>query len=250
MSVIDPFGTRSFSMYSTNINSARVKLYAVSPSDWHQYQQYYRRLNYDDGKRPTIPGPVVSDKVVQIASKPDELVETRIDVSPALTDGFGSVIVDVEPTAKPATPRGSSWRVLTWLQSTQIGLDAFVDNTELVGFATELRSGKPLSGVQLSLYPNAADNSRLSSNVPEEKGWLDWAWEVVTGSGGPNADQIESFDGAGAEIESEAVEPVQTDVTAANGILRLGLPATQTAPGILIARRGKDTAFLPENSDY
>ena len=40
--------------------------------------------------------------------------------------------------------------------STKIGLDAFVDNQELVGFATELKTGKPLSGVELSIYPNGA----------------------------------------------------------------------------------------------
>lgn len=253
MSVIDPFGSRSFSIYSTNFHSVRVKLYAVEPSNWSQYQQFYRRLNYDDGKRPAMPGRLVSDKVVTIASKPDELVETRIDVSPALTEGFGSVIVEIDPVEAKSAPlvvRGRQWNIVTWLQSTQIGLDAFVDNTELVGFATELRTGKPLAGVQLSLYPNAADSTHLSHNAPQEKGWLDWAWELVAGSGGPSAGEIESFDGDGVEIESEAVDPAQSDRTGANGILRLGLPASQSGPNLLVARRGKDVAFLPENSDY
>lgn len=253
MSVIDPFGSRSFSVYSTNFNSARVKLYAVAPSDWSQYQQYFRRLNYDDGKRPAMPGRLVSDSVVAIASKPDELVETRIDITPALTEGFGSVIVDIDPVEKKTdavTVRGRQWSVVTWLQSTQIGLDAFVDNTELVGFATELRSGKPLTGVELSLYPNAADQSSLSSNTAQETGWLDWAWDLVTGAGGPNAGEVDSFDSEGNDIDSDTVDPAQTNTTGANGILRLGLPESQTGPNLLIARRGKDVAFLPENSDY
>ena len=73
------------------------------------------------------------------------MVETRVDITEALDGGFGNVIVDIEPTVRRATnttARGS----FTWLQATQIGLDAFVDNTELVGFATELKTGKPLGG--------------------------------------------------------------------------------------------------------
>ncbi len=251
MVVLDPFGSRLFSIYSINFTSVRVRLYAVEPKDWHQYQEYYRRLNYDDGKRPAIPGRVVSDKVVPIASTRDELVETRIDISPALSEGFGSVIVDVQPDkTPPVTQRGHQWRVLSWLQATQIGLDAFVDNTELVGFASELRTGKPIAGAELSIYPNAAVSSQQSAAGGDEKGWIDWAWELVAGTGGPNAGEIESFDADGTEQESESIPQTQTNVTGPNGMLRLILPDSQTGPSMLIARRGKDVAFLPENSDY
>ena len=72
--------------------------------------------------------------------------------SQALDGGFGNVIVDIEPTVERTSTTAHA--VFTWLQATQIGLDAFVDNTELVGFATELKTGKPLAGVDLSIYPN------------------------------------------------------------------------------------------------
>ena len=246
MSVIDPFGSRSYSIYSTNFSSARVRLYAVEPKDWNTYLQYYRRLNYDDGKRPAMPGRLVSEKVVTISSVPDELAETRIDVSPGLADGFGSVIVDVEPIT---TAPERQWHVLSWLQSTQIGLDAFVDSTELVAFATELRTGKPVAGADLSIYPNGAVSSQRSA-ASQDKGWIDWAWDLVTGAGGPNAGDIESFDADGSEIDSEVIAEAQSNQTGANGILRLTLPGSQSGANILIARRGQDVAFLPENSDY
>ena len=252
MVVLDPFGSRSYSIYSTNFSSARVRLYAVEPKDWSQFQQYYRRLNYDDGKRPAMPGRLVSEKVVSIASTPDELVETRLDISSALNGGFGSVIVDVEPietATKAVTVRGRQWRVVSWLQATQIGLDAFVDNGELVGFASELRTGKPMGGVDLSIYPNGAiSNKQLA--ISEEKGWVESAWEWISGTGGPNTEAIESFDADGEAIDSEVVAEAQTNLTSANGILRLTLPDSQSGPNMLIARRGKDVAFLPENSDY
>jgi hypothetical protein len=251
MTVLDPFASRSYSIYSTNITSAKVRLYAVEPKDWNQYQQYYRRLNYDDGKRPAMPGRLVSEKVVNINAAPDELVETRIDVSGALNDGLGNVIVDVEPIepkSASVTVRAREWRVVSWLQSTQIGLDAFVDNLELVAFATELKSGKPISGADLSIYPNGAVSSQQSASSAEGEGIVSQVWEWITG--GPNAGDVESFNADGDKVESEEITEAQANRTGSNGILRFGLPDSQSGPNILIARRGNDVAFLPENSDY
>ncbi|HTK26585.1 MAG TPA: MG2 domain-containing protein, partial [Pyrinomonadaceae bacterium] len=251
MSVIDPFGTRSYSIYSTNLNSVNVRMYSVQPQDWRQFQQYVMRLNYDDGQRPAIPGRLVSDKVVNIASKADEMVETRIDVSPALNGGFGNVIVDIEPTTK--RDKYDRTRIFTWLQSTQIGLDAFVDNTELVGFATELKTGRPLASVDLSIYPNGKTVSEQPSAVSDQQeGVVAQVWNWVTSKVyGPSSD-VESTDADGATIDTETVPEARTNVTADNGILRLALPDSPSTKGqnILIAKRGKDIAFLPENSDY
>jgi uncharacterized protein YfaS (alpha-2-macroglobulin family) len=137
------------------------------------------------------------------------------------------------------------------VQGTQIGLDAFVDNQELVGFATELSTGKPLSGVQLSIFPNGSTTVSENQSATEEKGWLATIWEWVAGSG-PNAGDIESFNEDGSAAETEPVESARTDQTGANGILRLGLADNISDKGmnLLIAKRGKDTAFLPENTDY
>ena len=56
MTVLDPTAKPNFSIYSTNHNSVKVRLYDVKPEDWRQYQEFVRRMNYDDGKRPAIPG--------------------------------------------------------------------------------------------------------------------------------------------------------------------------------------------------
>lgn len=250
MAVLDPTAKQAFSIYSTNHSSAKVKLYRVRPQDWQQYQQYVRRLNYDDGRRPAIPGRLVYDETIRIDTKPDEMVETRIDVSRALDGGFGNVIIDIEPTVR--RNKYDRTRIFTWLQATQIGLDAFVDNSELVGFATELKTGKPLPGVELSIWPNGKAVSIQPSAVSEE-GFLARAWNWITsfGSGGPNAGDVEAFEPDGSVSEIETVGEAQTDRTGENGILRLPLPeAAPATQNLLIAKRGKDVAFLPENTDY
>ncbi|MEK7857166.1 MAG: Ig-like domain-containing protein, partial [Acidobacteriota bacterium] len=144
MVVLDPGSKPSFSFYTTNHANARVRMYRVNPEDWYQFTQYYRRLNYDDGQKPAIPGTVISDKVIPIKNIADELVETRVDLTEALPGGLGNIILDIEPTVRKNQYDRS--RIFTWLQATQIGLDAFVDNQELVGFATELGTGKALNG--------------------------------------------------------------------------------------------------------
>jgi hypothetical protein len=85
-------------------------------------------LNYDDGKTSCDAGRLVSEKVVNITASPDELVETRIDVSSALNDGFGNVIVDVEPIEPKSaryTVRAREWQCGQLASIDADGLDAF-----------------------------------------------------------------------------------------------------------------------------
>lgn len=252
MTVLDPTAKPTFSIYSTNLNAVKLRMYSVEPKDWRGFQDYVRHINYDDGKRPPIPGRLVADKIVAVASKPDEMVETRIDVDPALEGGFGNVIVDIEPTVRK--DKYDRTRIFTWLQATQIGLDAFVDNQELVGFATDLKTGRPLAGVDLSIHPNVnSAGVAQASDGNDEPGFFAgvWSWLTSWHRGGPS-DETQAVDEHGSTAATEAVPVAQTNRTGENGILRLELPAhdPNNSPSMLIAKRGKDTAFLPESTEY
>jgi hypothetical protein len=250
--VLDPTAKPAYSIYSTNHRSVRVKIYSVQPENWHQFQQYIRYANYDDGtKKPAMPGKLVADKVVTIENKPDEMVETRIDLAEALNDGFGHAILDIEPTVK--RDKYDRTRILAWAEATQIGLDAFVDNQELVGFATDLKTGKPLSGVEMAIYPNGKAVGGQRSAVGEEENsnqsWWEWLW--TWGSSEESIKQTEAVEENGEAAKTETVNEAQTNQTPASGILRLSLPDEQAKqPNLLIAKKGKDVAFMPEQSDY
>lgn len=253
MVVLDPTSKPAFSVYTTNHNSFKLRLYRVEPQDWHAFQTYIRYLNYDDGKRPLLPGKPVSDKVVSIKNTPDEMVETRVDLAAALNGGFGSVIVDIEPTLK--RDKYDRTRVLTWVQGTQIGLDAFVDNMELVGFATELKTGKPLISVELSIYPNngiVIPDQGAVNDENVDKGFFAGIWNWLSGWGGRGGPSVDSLNSDGSALEMETIEPARSNQTGPNGILRLELSANSSTKGqnLLIAKRGNDTAFLPENTEY
>jgi len=246
MTVLDPAGKKpSFSIYTINHQKVKMKVYRVRAEDWHAYQRFVRYLDYEDGTKAPMPGTLLRDETVGIEQVADELAETRIDLSKYFGGPYGNLVLFIEPTVK--RDKYDRSRVVTWIQSTSIGLDAFVDSQELVGFATDLASGKPLSGVDLRIYPNG---SAVSSKIQDDKGYVAWLWDWVTGWGSDSS-AIESRGPSGETIEMEPVPVAQSNQTRDNGILRLPLPPKSAdQPNLLIAKKGSDTAFLPENSDY
>jgi uncharacterized protein YfaS (alpha-2-macroglobulin family) len=198
MVVLDPaLAKPTHSVYSINQPNLKVKLYKVRPEDWPAFTAYMRgAAGYDTEaarKQPQPPGSLVFDKSIPVSSNLDDITETRLDLSPALNNGLGQVVVIVDPAIANKETRRDQ-RIIRWVQSTGIGLTALVDNSSLVGWANSLRDGTPLSGVEMSLY--ASDSQSVSQ---------------------------------------------------ADGLTRLSLRTTpDTRTGVLIARRGNDTAILPE----
>jgi alpha-2-macroglobulin len=173
--VLDPSAEPRVSVYSVNHTSLKVSLYAVGPDDWGAYVAHMRTVYgyYDEKRRgqPLPPGKLISTKTVQVAAQADELTETRIDITPALTNGLGSVFVVVEPTVKQREREV----LRSWVEVTNIGLDAFADQEELVGWATSLKDGRPLAGVEMSLAQTTAkatsgDDGLVRLSLPERSG--------------------------------------------------------------------------------
>jgi uncharacterized protein YfaS (alpha-2-macroglobulin family) len=196
--VLEPTGQPKLSVYSVNYPSLKVSVYAVEPKDFDAYAAYMRYVSgyYSEqkGGRYTPPGTLVSSKTIEVKGQPDEMTETQLDLSPALKSGLGNAFVIVEPS-----PRKREQEILrTWVEVTNIGLDAFADQSELVGWTTSLEDGRPLAGVEVSI----------------------------------------------ADTEARAT-------SGADGLARLPLPQSgSNAPRLLVARRGADTAFLPEQGGW
>lgn len=228
---IDPTAKPAYSIYSINHDSVKVQMYAVTPENWGQFKAYMQKLYYEEKDRPQPPGRLVKNDVVNIKSKPDELTETRIDLAPALSEGLGHVVLIIEPTVREN--KNDRTRKVAWVQVTQIGLDAFVDNQELVGWATALRDGRPLSGVEMMI---------LTPNKPQQKahGVKSFFDRLMGWKEDENANLLTEYFGFQG----------QGDRTNAEGIVRLSLPQQQAdRQSLLIARRGKDVSILPEQSD-
>ncbi|HEV7555542.1 MAG TPA: MG2 domain-containing protein, partial [Kofleriaceae bacterium] len=79
------------------------------------------------------------------------LVETSVDLAPALAHGLGHVIAFVEPY--PWNEKSPPPRMIAWIQSTKIGIDAHADNDQLIAFATDLVTGKPAASIAVEMRP-------------------------------------------------------------------------------------------------
>ena len=145
--VLDPAGRPELPVYTINQKSLNVQLYAVSPEDWTGFQRYMESSHdLAEDKPVSPPGEKMLSLTIPIKGRADELTETRIDLSAALREGVGQVVAVVRPT----DGKGRA----VWIQATRIGLDAFVDATDLLGWATSLTDGRPLEGVELTLLPS------------------------------------------------------------------------------------------------
>ena len=151
--VLDPAAPRQISLYSLNLKTVRVSLYKPQPEDWFQFKSYVmlRMRGQIDDKKIVIPGQLIYSRQLDLQTPGNQVAETLIDLSPAFTDKFGQAIVSVE-AINPALDAQRN-PVVAWVQSTRIGLDAFADNDQLVGWANSLDDGAPLADVQLEVLP-------------------------------------------------------------------------------------------------
>ena len=159
--VLDPSAPPRFSVFSINHASLKARIYRVGPENWGQFLTFMR--SNDQNAERTPPGRLVSANTIAVEAQPDEMAETRIDLAPALEGGFGHVFIIVEPAVQPR----NHWerrQVMAWAQVTAIGLDAFVDGSELIGWATSLKDGKPIDGVQMTIAAAQSPGLRQGTN--------------------------------------------------------------------------------------
>ncbi len=151
---LDPTAPKKiFSVYAINYKKLNLKVYSVQPSDWTQYKQYLREWQQTD-KPAKMPGKLIAEKVVNLDIPDDTLSQVDLDLGPYMTGKFGHFVLIVEPPAGMLDNEEDKWRrfsqtLLTWVQITNIGLDAYNDHSLMVAWTTDLGDGSPLEGVQI-----------------------------------------------------------------------------------------------------
>ena len=151
---LDPTASKKiFSVYAINYKNLNLKVYAVQPKDWTQFKQYLRDWK-QTGKPSKMPGELVADKVLNLDIPDDTLSQVDMDLGPYMNGKFGHFVLVIEPPAGMFAPEEDKWKrfsqtLITWVQITNIGLDAYNDHSEMVAWTTDLRDGSPLEGVQI-----------------------------------------------------------------------------------------------------
>ena len=153
---VDPLAeTPAVSVFSTNHDEFKVRMFPVEPADW---AAYLISLERGDGLQPPATWTELPSRTIETGGEPDALTETSIDLTPALEDaGFGQVVVIVEPTGELAElpeRHPDYWAnrpIAIWAQATQIGVDAFSDQRRLLAWTTDLATGEPLPDVAVAI---------------------------------------------------------------------------------------------------
>ncbi|MFU8804350.1 MAG: MG2 domain-containing protein, partial [Bradymonadaceae bacterium] len=174
MVILDPYGARSFSVYSVNYRKLAVKVYRVTPSAWSAYAEYHQLNAYRHKDMPTPSfGTKVLDTTITVGGKSGELVETPIDLSKALgSNGLGHAVVEVvaqDPVGGDSN-RHYIPRINRWIQSTQIGVDAYRSPDGLTVWATTLKEGKPLAGAEVEVA-SVSKKERTGKDGLAELAW-------------------------------------------------------------------------------
>ena len=131
-----------------------VEIYRVQPSDWVRYKVALER-QYDENQEFDFSvWDRLADTSVDVDGEADRFTETSIDLSDALNGDTGQLVVVVSPELQFERDDPLYWNnrpTIVWVQVTNIGLDVFTDRDEIVVWTTDLRTGAPLSGVQVNL---------------------------------------------------------------------------------------------------
>ncbi len=144
--VLDPASPPTIPIYSVNQSSAKLSVYRATSEHWGPLSSWMRERHERRGSPPLEK---LANTTIAIDAVDDDLVETPVDLSPWLKDE-GGVFLHIEP---PNQPR-DRWRrthVFVWVQRASVGLAAFADHEELLGWATDLQTGAPAEGVELQI---------------------------------------------------------------------------------------------------
>ncbi len=154
---LDPTSSEPvFSVYSMNYNKLDVKVYGLQPSDWPDFKSYLAEFDSQE-TRPTPPGRLLKDETMNLEAPSDVLIQVDVDLKDLMDGRFGHFIVFVEPSRSLLDLDPNRYRpvIQAWVQVTNIALDAIVDHTEMVVWATDLSSGAPLANVSIDAQPSS-----------------------------------------------------------------------------------------------
>jgi len=147
--VLDPQGPAALPVYSRNHAKIGVKIYKVDDGNLEQVSEWVRENRWRDVVKAPPVKSVFNGSVAVPDFKPDELIETPINLAPYLDNDSGQFLV----WASVPNPVGQSGRqnLMVWVQRTQVGLTAFADNDTLQVWVTELQTGARLPNASVRL---------------------------------------------------------------------------------------------------
>lgn len=151
--VLDPFAKPQLPVWTVNHKALDVELRAVTALDLKDFLIWQRRRWDEDGPKAKLPGKVVWSGKIKPEGKRDSMIESALDLSPALQAGTGHVIARIVPSGmtKKQLSEDRDMELVHWLQVTQLGVSVSRDHSSVLALVTALKTGAPVAGADVRL---------------------------------------------------------------------------------------------------
>ncbi|KMQ49827.1 Uncharacterized protein CHISP_3238 [Chitinispirillum alkaliphilum] len=157
MFVMDPTSPASLTVYSRSYQNLALKVWRVQASDWLTFQRSYNKYHCDTTWLSGMPGKLIATDSIPIKGHRDSLITSRIELHNYLLDEKGHFLVWIGPTSYMNDVDTqfqnrmirSYW--ISWIQLTNVGIDAWVDPSRLVVMTTGLEEAVPHENVKIKV---------------------------------------------------------------------------------------------------
>lgn len=136
---------KDFFMYTVNYPMLETRVYVMKPEEFSDFVV----SNPSDWLKHVGRKPLFS-KTERLKHRTDRLCETRLDLSRFMPTGYGHLVVTAQPIGSNGKADTDNLRAV-WIQTTDIAMNVWNDEKNMRVFASQLSTGQPLEGLQLSL---------------------------------------------------------------------------------------------------
>ena len=142
---LDPSASKAvFSVYAINYKKAQLESLCRSTHRLDCSTNNICATGSRQMSRPKCRADLLKINRLLLIFPDDTLTQVDIDLSKYMDGNFGHFVVIVEPPAGIFESDNDKWQrfsqtIITWVQVTQIGLDAYTDHSEMVAWATDLK---------------------------------------------------------------------------------------------------------------
>ncbi len=155
MTVLEPGAKPAVPVELQGYDRLALKIWRVEPKDHEAWSSW--GAGYGDKDYSKAPGTKVFDDTIVVTGTRGAKRVLDIDLGAAVgPEGFGHAIVAIGPDKVEKADDDDFYRSgesTAWIQLTHLGLDAFADRESVTVYVSELASGAPASGVDVSLEP-------------------------------------------------------------------------------------------------
>lgn len=153
LTTADPAGEPTVTILSANYDTAILTIYHVVPDNWGEYVTEMASIEPLSEVQPLLPGERIFQGEINLDPPRNRFGATHINLSRWMDGEYGHFLVQVEAGAlfeDVPEPNRTPLEV-TWVQATDLDLNAFVDSPRLIAWTSDLAGGEPRKDVRIRL---------------------------------------------------------------------------------------------------